>query len=197
MDITKIFAARRSIYSLNNKCSISQTEIDKLVENCLKQAPSAFNSQSARLLILYGDSYQKLWKQTLDILKPLTPPDKFSHTTEKINSFRQGIGTILFFEDTDIVQNLQQKYPLYADNFSKWSIQSNAMLQYMIWTAFAANNIGASLQHYNPLIDTMVQKEFSTPKTWELNAQMPFGGIDHPALPKIFEPISNRLKILS
>ena len=197
MEISKIFEQRRSIYSLNNTSNLTQPEINKLVENCLRNAPSAFNSQSSRLIILYSSAYQKFWNKTLEILKSLTPPNKFSQTAQKIHSFQQGIGTILFFEDRGIVQNLQQQYPLYADNFLKWTMQANAMLQYMIWTALAEKNIGASLQHYNPLVDEMVQKEFSVSKNWELIAQMPFGGIEQSAQIKTFAPISSRLKILS
>lgn len=197
METSKIFTTRRSIYSLNDKIDLDRAEINKLVENCLKQAPSAFNSQSSRLIILYDSAYQKFWNLTLQLLKPLTPPDKFAQTTEKISAFQQGLGTILFFEDSTIIQNLQRQYPLYADSFPKWAMQSNAMLQYMIWTALAEKNIGASLQHYNPLVDNLVKTEFHAPKTWELIAQMPFGGIAHPALPKTFEPIAPRLKILS
>lgn len=197
METSQIFTARRSIYSLNDKVDLDRAEINKLVENCLKQAPSAFNSQSSRLIILYDSAYQKFWNLTLQLLKPLTPPDKFAQTTEKISAFQQGLGTILFFEDSTIVQNLQRQYPLYADSFLKWAMQSNAMLQYMIWTALAEKNIGASLQHYNPLVDELVKTEFHAPKTWKLIAQMPFGGIAHLALPKTFEPIAPRLKILS
>ena len=195
MEILKIFEQRRSIYNLDNTTLLEQSEINKLIETCLKQAPSAFNSQSARLIILYNSAYQKFWDKTLEILKPLTPPDKFAQTSQKIKSFARGIGTILFFEDNTTLKNLQTQYPLYADNFSKWSLQSNGMLQYMIWTALNNQNIGASLQHYNPLINEMVQKEFSAPKNWELLAQMPFGGIATPAEEKTFLPLSLRLKI--
>ena len=50
-------------------------------------------------------------------------------------------------------------------------------LQFMIWSALANQNIGANLQHYNPIIDEKVKTEFNIPDTWELVAQMPFGGI--------------------
>ncbi|WP_235899137.1 hypothetical protein [Suipraeoptans intestinalis] len=36
--------------------------------------------------------------------------------------------------------------------------------------------IGASLQHYNPVIDDMVRERYKLPKTYRLVAQMPFGG---------------------
>ena len=103
--------------------------------------------------------------------------------------------TILFFEDMDIVRGLQEKFPLYADNFPKWSLQSNGMLEYIVWTALAEKNIGASLQHYNPLIDEVVAKEWKLPESWQLLAQMPFGSIEAPADDKSFEPIEKRVKV--
>ena len=47
-----------------------------------------------------------------------------------------------------------------------------------VWAAFTDNNIGASLQHYNPLIDADVQKEWDLPTSWKLRGQMPFGSIE-------------------
>lgn len=55
---------------------------------------------------------------------------------------------------------------------SKWYAQNN------IWTALSQANIGANLQHYNPLIDDKIKELFSIPDTWKLTAQMPFGSIE-------------------
>ena len=56
----------------------------------------------------------------------------FLRTTErillKIDSFRAGSGTILYFYDRKVVESLQKQYPLYADNFPVWASQSSAML---------------------------------------------------------------------
>lgn len=195
MTTEKAFVQRRSIYSLNSKINLSYQQITSLIELALKHAPTAFNSQSARLIVLYGKSYQKLWDITLRALSKVTPPEKFPQTVTKINSFKQGVGTILFFEDYKIVEQLQQKYPLYAENFPKWSEQSNAMLQYMIWLLLSEHKIGASLQHYNLLIDDEIHHTFKIPKSWHLIAQMPFGGIAHKAEEKNFAPLNSRLKI--
>ena len=48
--------------------------------------------------------------------------------------------------------------PSYADNFANWAVQTNAMHQYAIWTALSSKGIGASLQHYNPLVDQLQHK---------------------------------------
>ncbi|MEI2470754.1 nitroreductase, partial [Peribacillus frigoritolerans] len=50
-----------------------------------------------------------------------------------------------------------------------------AMLQYAIWMTLTAEGIGASLQHYNPIIDEEVIKTWDLPGKWSLIAQMPFG----------------------
>ncbi len=73
---------------------------------------------------------------------------------------------ISFYEDQDVVSGLQEQMPNYYDNFAIWSTQTNAMHQFAIWTALATKGIGASLQHYNPLVDETTSKEFNIPKSW-------------------------------
>jgi predicted oxidoreductase (fatty acid repression mutant protein) len=73
-----------------------------------------------------------------------------------LNSFEAGYGTVLYFEDQQTVEGLQKQFPAYAANFPIWSQQASGMLQYIIWTAFAAEGLGATLQHYSPLIDAQV-----------------------------------------
>lgn len=194
-NLCELFAKRRSIYNLGNKQILPEDKITAIISNALKFCPSAFNSQSARVVVLYGEYYQKLWDIVLTELSKIVPEDKMGQTITKIKTFTTGLGTILFFEDTDTVKNLQEKFPLYGENFPKWSLQSNGMLQYMVWLALAEQNIGASLQHYNPLIDNEVKMAFDLPEHWQLLAQMPFGSIELPADEKSFLPIEERLKI--
>ena len=166
---------RRSCYALTNRIPIADSELMKLVQEAVQHAPSAFNSQSARVLVLLGGKHIQFWKLVLEELQKIIPPQQFPPTGEKLNTFAAAYGTILFFEDWPTVEGLQQKYPAYKDNFPVWAYQANGMLEYMIWTALAEQNIGASLQHYNPLVDKAVQTAFGVPPTWKLIAQMPFG----------------------
>jgi predicted oxidoreductase (fatty acid repression mutant protein) len=73
-------------------------------------------------------------------------------------------------------KSLQSQFALYADRFPGWAIQSSGMLQLSIWSGLRELGIGASLQHYNPVIDKMVREMFELPENYILNAQMPFGG---------------------
>ncbi len=63
----------------------------------------------------------------------------------------------------------------YAENFPIWSHQASGMHQLVVWTGLEAEGLGASLQHYNPLIDDEVKTEWNVPANWKLIAQMPFG----------------------
>lgn len=195
--LAKIAEKRRSIYSLGNKVALSEQEIVALVEHALKYCPSAFNSQSSRVVVLFKENYQKLWQIALEELRKVVPADKFYNTELRIKSFAAGVGTILFFEDENVVKDLQKQFPLYQNNFPVWSQQANAMLQYLIWSSLAENDVGASLQHYNPLIDAKVQDEWKIPANWKLVAQMPFGSVERPAEEKIFLPLEQRMKIFA
>lgn len=166
---------RRSYYAIDNTPIVSDEKIKEIVDFAVKYTPSAFNSQSARVIVLTGKSHENLWQLTKETLQKVVPPDSFSSTEEKLASFRNGYGTILFFEDQAVIQGLQKKFELYKENFPIWSEQSSGMLQFTIWTGLELEGFGASLQHYNPLIDDEVKKEFDVPDTWLLRAQMPFG----------------------
>ena len=196
-EISKLAEKRRSIYSLGRTEVLPEKEIIKLVEHSVKYCPSAFNSQSARVVILFGEESQKLWRIVMETLRHIVPADKFAPTEAKINSFAAGYGTLLFFEENKTVTELQEKFPSYADRFPLWSEQSSGMLQYLIWLSLADKEVGASLQHYNPLIDDEVKSTWQLPDSWRLISQMPFGSIMAPAEDKTFLPLPERVKVFS
>lgn len=187
---------RRSIYALSNQLPVSNDEIVKLVEHAVLHTPSAFNSQSTRIVVLFGEDHKKLWDITEETLKVIVGDDeKFQGTKDKIAGFRAGAGTVLFFEDKGVVRNMQEAAPLYADKFPIWAHQTSAMHQYIIWTALAGIDVGANLQHYNPVIDQRVADAWDIAEDWELNAQMVFGAIEQPAGDKAFQPLNKRMKV--
>ncbi|HEY4553350.1 MAG TPA: nitroreductase family protein [Bacillaceae bacterium] len=187
---------RRSIYAISKDSVISDERIEEVINHAVKHTPSAFNSQSARVVVLLGDKHDKLWDLTTETLREVVPAENFAPTEEKMNAFRAGYGTVLFFEDQSIIESLQEQFAAYADNFPVWSQQSNGMLQYVIWTSLEHEGFGASLQHYNPLIDEKVKEEWNLPESWKLIAQMPFGKPTAPAGDKQFMPLKDRVTIL-
>ena len=186
---------RRSIYGISNEEIVSQERIEEVVKYAVKHTPHAFNSQSGRVVVLFGEQHQALWDITKETLRKIVPAENFAATEERIGSFASGYGTVLFFEDQEVIEGLQKQMELYKDNFPIWSDQASGILQYNVWTSLEIEGLGASLQHYNPLIDDEVKEKWNIPSSWLLRAQMPFGKPVAPAGEKEFQPLDERVKI--
>lgn len=185
---------RRSYYGINKEVQVSDEKIKEIVEFAVKHTPSAFNSQTSRLVVLTGSAHDKLWDITTQALRKAVGDRDFSGTQQKMDSFKAGYGSVLFFEDESVVKSLQEQFATYADNFPIWSQQTSGMHQLVVWTALEAEGLGATLQHYNPLIDDEVKKEWEVPSNWKLIAQMPFGNPTAQPGDKEFKPLEDRIK---
>ena len=186
---------RRSIYHLGRNVSLSNEELTTLIKEAIKESPTAFNAQSTRAVILFGDAHEKLWEITEEALRPLTPAEAFPNTQNKLAGFKNGYGTVLFFKDTDVVKGLQEQFELYADNFPDWSEQSNGIATANTWVALVDKGLGANLQHYNPVIDEAVAKEWNIPSNWKLRSQLVFGSPVTPAGEKEYMNDAERFRV--
>lgn len=185
---------RRSIYAIGKNVQQSQQEIDALIRNAVKLSPSSFNSQSSRTVNLFGAHHTKFWEIVRETLRKIVPAEHFEATNAKIDSFSNGYATVLFYEDQDVIKDLQTQFSAYADNFPIWSEHSTAIAQFAVWTALSEIGIGASLQHYNPIIDAEVAQTFEVPANWKLRAQLVLGSIEAPAGEKAFMSDDKRFK---
>ena len=197
MEFLQALKNRRSIYNLGTNVNLSNEEITSIISDCLKYSPSAFNYPTTNVIIAFGEKHQQIWQITTDILKGklAKKEETFAVAQNKINKFKAGVGTILFFEDTEIINELKETYAMYAENFSTWSNQANGMLQNNIWTALSQANIGVNLQHYNPLIDEEVRRTWELPEDWMLIAEMPFGVPTGEPGDKDFGDVDKRMKV--
>jgi len=193
MEFVDYLKQRRSIYALGAEISLADAEIEQLISGIIENTPSAFNSQSQKVLLLFGESHHRLWDIVGQELKKIVPEADFPRSKANIDSFRKARGSVVFFDDEGITKNLMERFPLYKHNFPVWAEQQNGMLQTNIWVALSNLAIGGSLQHYNELIEAEVKRTFAVPEGWRLIAQMPFGSIKEipEAQPRV--PITERL----
>ncbi|MDR3183390.1 MAG: nitroreductase family protein [Planctomycetaceae bacterium] len=194
--LQQLFESRRTYYALQPKSPISDEAITELLKSALWNLPSPFNSQSSRFVLLLGKEHTALWQIVKETLKAKVPADAFVKTEAKIdNGFAAGYATILFFEDTAVVEGLQKSFPSYAANFPLWSQQTSGLHQLTVWLLLEESGCGASLQHYNPLIDDAVKTRWNLPASWQLVAQMPFGTPAKEPEAKEHLPLEDRLKV--
>lgn len=192
-------ANRRTIYNLSNETTISDKRLEELVQKVLLGVPSAFNTQSSRIVVLLGSQHKKLWDIVRAAVAPHVAGDeaKAAATEQKMASFAAGYGSILFFEDSAPYDPLQS-FALYKDKFESWRDQTSGMHQMLLWTVLEAEGLGANVQHYNPLIDEGVHKTWNLDPNWKLISQMVIGRPvgDRPQ-PKEKKPVEGRYRIIS
>lgn len=190
-------AKRRSHYAIDKTEVVGRERIEEIISAAVLNAPSAMNAQSARVVVLFGDQHDRFWDIVRDTLKKVVPEEDFGKTEEKLSSFKAGYGTVLFYEDTRVIRKLEEDFALYKDNFVPWAYQGNGMLQFIIWTALESEGLGASLQHYNPLIDDEVAETFDIEKDYKLIGQLVFGNPVGELSEKSGIPLSERVKFVN
>lgn len=191
-----LITKRRTIYAIGKNVEQSPEYLTDLIQNAIKQSPSSFNSQSSRAVILFNGEHEKFWGFVADKLKSYAKDEESTaKTTAKMATFAAGTGTVLFFEDQNVVKGLQEQFPSYAENFPIWAEHSTAIAQFSTWTALHTEGLGASLQHYNPIVDEQVHAEWGIPENWKLRAQLVFGSVEGEARAKDYLEDDQRFKV--
>ena len=188
MSMLDALKVRRSFYKIGKALPVDESEVVRTVTEATALVPDAFDMKSQRVVLALGEKHDKLWDAIYDAFGGKVG-------REKIDGFKAGYGTVLYFYDADVVKALQEKFAPYAANFPIWAQQANGMLQLAVWAGLAELGVGANIQHYNPVIDAAVRNLFGLPESHVLVAQMPFGNIVEPPAPKAGEDISLRVRI--
>ncbi|VUC37377.1 unnamed protein product [Clonostachys rosea] len=186
--------ARRTYYALSDTLPFGKETVVEIVQDLVQDVPSAFNSQSNRVVVLFDQEHGKFWDTVSHALKNVVAEDQWEATSGRISMFKAAAGSVLFFVDEAVVQEFTANIPAYADSFPVWAAESGGMLQHSAWTALEAKGLGANLQHYN-LVNEEIAKVWNLPATWRLNAQLVIGGRTGGPGEKTFKPLSEKLKV--
>ncbi len=196
MEYLQALKNRRSIYSINKEVKVEDKKIIEMISDVLLNTPSAYNSESQRVVLLFADKHDLFWDIVIEEIKKVVKPEDFPKSKAKMDGFKNGYGTVLFFDNNEVTEGLTKKFPLYKKNFLKWADQQLGMLESNVWVGLESIGLGASLQHYNELVEKRVKEVFSLPDNFVLDAQMPFGNIVEKPSEKKHLSIEERLTIL-
>lgn len=110
-DFLKLVAHRRSNYTLSAETTIPDAKIVEIVQTAVKYAPSTYNVQSARAVVLFRDNHQRFWEIVAKHVAQL-PVDEGTraYLTSRINGFKAAYGTVLWFEDQATLDALGTKH---------------------------------------------------------------------------------------
>lgn len=91
---------RRTIYQLGKSSSVSDDKIEELVNQAILHVPSAFNTQSTRLVLLLHDQHDRLWDIAIEAFEGLVASGRIpkeiweKQTLPKLNGFKGAYGTV-------------------------------------------------------------------------------------------------------
>jgi uncharacterized protein len=86
--------ARRTYYHLKKESPIDDRKIQDIISQAVLHTPSAFNSQSSRVVVLLKEEHNKLWNIAKTALKTVISADQYPATEQKLNMFQGAYGTV-------------------------------------------------------------------------------------------------------
>ncbi|OAP57970.1 hypothetical protein AYL99_07060 [Fonsecaea erecta] len=195
-----LIKGRRSIYTLSKESTIPDSRIEEIVKFAVTWAPSTYNVQSARAVVLFKENHTKLWEIVQKHIDQV-PLDEGTrgYLNSRIAGWKGSYGTVMWFEDQTALDGLGEKNPMVKPMLTEWSDHSTGIHQFIVWTALEAEGLGANLQHFNfhPGITAEVKSTFDIPEAWKLKAQLVFGKPTGGPQEKTFEPIEKRVIVKS
>lgn len=92
--LLQLVQLRRTYYALNKHLTIPRPHVEQIVKESLLHVPSSFNSQSTRVVVLFGTDHDKLWDIVTDVLKEKVAEAKWEPTSRKMVMFKRAVGTV-------------------------------------------------------------------------------------------------------
>lgn len=167
--VIKAIAERRTIYDIKPILphGVTIQTIQEIVQCIVKDTPTAFNCQSNRAIIVTGKTHHDLWDNVVKAMGD-------NEGSRRPASIREdAVGSVIFFVDEAVTEEMQKKFPMYKDVFPPFAEQVTGAAQIQTWTALESIGLGAHIQHFNQFVQNALPE--GIPKTWTVKAQLNFG----------------------
>lgn len=105
--------ARRSVYALKSESTIPNSKIEEIVQAAVLHAPSTYNVQSARAVVVFKEQHVKVWEIVKGYMEgALAEHPMKDYIFNRIDGFKGSYGTVLWFEDQAALDALGEKNPM-------------------------------------------------------------------------------------
>lgn len=180
--LVELLENRRSHYALGANTDVTAEQVAEALKVAIPHIPTAFNSQSTRMVVVSGENNEKLWTLIKDVQSKVLDEGTFNFMSGIMDGAKGAVGTVLFFEDRDAVES---GIPANDERRYVYKNHASANAQLTTWLALAELGLGANLQHFNigyeQKFDAGIRELLDLPVSWELVAEMPFGSVEQPA----------------
>ena len=152
MASTKPFFAavesRRTIYPLKNESPISDERIKEIVTLAVKNAPSAFNSQTGRVVVVLKKEHVRLWEAIMEVYKAMLPEDKYNGAKQRFDMFKAAYGTVSLMFFLIRIQKSRLTDFCYRCSSTKTPLTSVSFKRSSRPTKTSSHNVSALLTRY-------------------------------------------------
>ncbi len=190
-----LVAKRHSTYHIGRNTDRTPEEVTEYLRELTQWVPTASHSQTSRLVLVFGDKHEALWDEIHDVQSKVLSDEMWETMGGVIAGAKQGLGTVLFFEDQEAVQAM----PTSDATRETYSQHNNANHQYATWLGLTELGLGATLQHFNIGYeqghDKSIKELLDLPDNYALVAEMPFGSIETPAEAKETIPTDVKVQV--
>lgn len=195
-EFTDLVKNRRTTYAISNQTELTHSEIVARIREVVKDVPTANNSQTTRVVVVFGEENVKLWDHIFNIQKDVMQGAMWDMMSGVMQAAKGGVGTILFFEDNEAVEKNIGK----NERATVYKQHNDANTQYALWLALTELGLGANLQHMNigfeQGFDKSIKEMFDLPASYEMVAQMPFGSIQAKAGEKTYIDTNEQVRVI-
>lgn len=96
-NLLKLLLKRRTTHYLGKDRELDKQVVIKILREALLVAPSFFNAQTTRMVLLLDDENEKLWELVKECLEKHSKEKSLGlDTIEKLNGFKQANGTVSY-----------------------------------------------------------------------------------------------------
>jgi predicted oxidoreductase (fatty acid repression mutant protein) len=98
--LIELAKARRTRYKLGKNSPVADSKIEELVNAAIVNVPSAFNTQSTRLVVLLHEEHERFWDLVIEsfnnLLKSGVVPEEVwkNQTLPKLTGMKAAVGTV-------------------------------------------------------------------------------------------------------
>ena len=102
--------SRRTFYQLTNESTIPESRLREIVHHTITHVPSAFNSQTTRMVVLLKNEHAKLWTIIKEVYQAQLPKEKYKQAEARFNMFQAAYGTVIHAEQKTVTRLTEQRF---------------------------------------------------------------------------------------
>jgi predicted oxidoreductase (fatty acid repression mutant protein) len=179
--LLSLLERRRSIRRLRPG-PFSEASLTRIVE-AIRLTPAAYNLPPWHVVII-RDELAAFWHLAEQAVRERLDGDRRGRYLDRLDGFRRGVAVALVYEEVTVRHQLANAWQISLEQAGAFVEQGLGMVQLALWLAVTAEDLVASLQHWEWLLEEPLTDFVGLPSDqFRLKAILPIGHADEEPRP--------------